>query len=432
MDLLNKLNIYKYIGWVPTVAGRLCFGHILCSNSLRGRCIASARNIDSNYRRYIILYSAVDWKDIRNQKKDGSFHVLLTAEMSLNDDNLIGTIFIYPEQKAITCPEWEVIKEKVFETTRIANNGNDIQAIYKDIKQRLKKYQDKEFYAINFDIDRRGFALLELDREISPNTLDSINEHVLCRQAFYYLKYSLHQHQHHSDDDDSLTTIHEIPGKSREDIAISMINDLKKSLVKMKRELQSSGYYCLHDAKGIASYSKSLITSSLDATLIKSKTYNREMSYMDNLSDSLGNIAENIERKHIKKVSTSNSFRSIFLVIFAFLAPLSIVRRDDIEKVMLAYTNSNPDVTGFKIVVEIIAKFYSNLPASLTLILLIFIVYYYTMKTIDKHGDIKVAEIKLTSFFEGIFFSRRKTTLFLISLSITSTTAIGYGIYNLF
>jgi hypothetical protein len=92
---------------------------------------------------------------------------------------------------------------------------------------------------------------------LSLNNLDGnftqTDEYVLCRQAFYFLKYSLHTHKHHTNTLDSLTTVHPINDDPIK-LGKRLIFDLKQSLVDINRRPPYLKSEINYNFSGITSY----------------------------------------------------------------------------------------------------------------------------------------------------------------------------------
>jgi hypothetical protein len=415
----KELTKFDYIGWIPTIAGKLYFKHIVCSKSLTDAQSVSINHIDSNLRRYITLSTSVDWKDCRDKEKDGLFRVVALADMAIKEYELDGHVYIYPCEKTHNNSTWSTIGDDIRDELGLSLAGEDVESQYKKISSHLSGFSDLEFYKVSFKILRHGFCLIKFDAD-NANNVSNESRHIICRQAFYFLKYSIHQHQHHSDSDDSLTTIH---SASEKDIAICMIDDLKKGLVRVKRDFQNLGHYCLFDAKGIISYACSLVEACREVGFIDEKNYNSQLSYLKNMSDSLHNIAENAERRISKKSVVSNSYRSMVLLFLSIFMPVSIIFREEIID-NLSQHNQGWLIAG-------ISKFYSDSVLFVLFWSFVVILYYVSMRVIDKHGDLRILGIKATVFLQPIVYSARKAKILWVTALILCIALFLYSLIDI-
>lgn len=388
--LPNNKKHNEYIGWVPTISGRLFFENWNCSKLLKKPFYKSysIRQVGSDQVRRVILSTTVDWKDLKFWG-DGVFNVILRCSGGIADDKIRGTIYIYP-QSFISKDKKENlvdINTLISNISKADKRKNDIQTSFEELSEKLESVEENEFYVVNFTVNRRGFALVSYNikksykgKEVNPQT-----PKVICRQAFYFIKYSLHQHQHHHSQDDSLTEIH----PNSDSAGMEMIEDLKRGLVSMKRDFHALGHYCLFDAGGIVAYTKSLAESCFKEGKIKKEEYLREVSYLSNISDSLNKIAENEERIVNRKASMSDSFRSVIGVFLAIVAPLTILYKEEIRA---GFSKQENTYFTFEYIISFLSTIYSNGILYISIWLVPFIIFTVIIKVIKHLGGKSVRE----------------------------------------
>lgn len=337
----------KYIGWVPCVAGKLFFKHIKCGlaspfSSLTinhiepdlsptNEIILDKKSGLIQYQRYICLTSCYNWKD--GSEGDGNFRIVVIGKAT-NNSGIKGCVCIIPKEIGSKLNDWKKILKQIQnlkkEIKDAQHNKIDIRVgtEHSQIQSKLDEFENIEYYKIPFEIDRSGFT------ELDYNGIGKghLHEFTLVRQAFYYLKYSIHVHQHHNKGEDSLTTIHLVP-KDQKEIGEQLLDDLKESMVAMKREHGSTGYHRLYDNKGVNSYAKSLMESCKQKEYISDENYLYQSNYLNNIYGSMETTAQKAERSINIGISASNSARSALLLLFALIAPFTLIY---LEKIRVA------------------------------------------------------------------------------------------------
>jgi len=327
---------YTYIGWVPCISGNLIFEYASCglSNRLNYFKKVAINNVEENEEKipvgYIFISSVVDWKDKGPGNLKGNYYVVLTGtyKTGIIGNNLSGKIYILPFRKAVH--QWLEIINTAKKTKIRAQHHKEIQNDYETLIHAIEKTNDIEFNYIEYELLPSGIAFLS--NPISKRDLSLIEQKTISRQSFYYLKYAIHKHQHHSTSDDALTTIHEIT-ENEERNALNLINDLRKSLVCLKRDLRSTRYKWLAHTRGITSYAKSLIEVCYKHKFFKVEVYNREKSYFENLADSLEITASSNISAAQNKLAISNHIRSTILFFIAIVGPIILVYRENIRQI---------------------------------------------------------------------------------------------------
>jgi len=383
----------KFIGWVPCVAGKLFFKHITCDmgedliasiNHIEFPQDATPDGIDAHtglmpYNRYVLLSSIVNWQDTR--KENGHFQVLLTGAAT-NSSGLEGSIFVVHKSVCDSSTEWKKINSSIKELnvkTIKADNTNNVISIGKDYSQIIKvlnNFNDIDCYKVTYSVDRHGFAIFKyVGEEGSLN-----HKFTVVRQAFYYLKYSIHLHQHHKRGDDSLTTIHVVPA-NKEEIGEQLIDDLKESMVSMKRDLKTTNQSRIYDTKGVMSYAKSLIESCKKMGYMSQVDYCREIEYINNMHESIKTMEEKMDRDINLSIKASSAARSAILLIFAMIAPFVIINQKFIKNIIDKHGLEKESVPHG--MVEILANIAGTTHGAITAFIL-FLVFYMSYIVIAK------------------------------------------------
>ncbi|MFK5915345.1 MAG: hypothetical protein QM484_13320 [Woeseiaceae bacterium] len=253
---------------------------------------------DSHDRRFV-LQSKVDWRDSDKYHKDsGKFRIIVTAEVekshSMDDRCLNGNLLIYPqgaEPKTIAernSMNVHTLSHAIKDNNNKHENFNLLSKITSD-KEPIDNF-DSDYFScsISFKIEPNGITKLSYTSNNSDLNEDS--KFLITRQAFYYLKYSIHTHKHHAAKQDSLTTITPTYGKTqnnKSDAGLRLICQLKRELTFIQRIQNTDGQeHPTNNASGIIAYTKSLIQSLKLSGFIDENIANRECTRFENIGRS--------------------------------------------------------------------------------------------------------------------------------------------------
>jgi len=305
---------FAYIGWIPCINGHLDFG--LMRVGIQGG-FTNSKSIDNkavelsfgyspfgdSHDRRIVLQSKVDWRDSSNfPENSGQFRVIVTAEvnksLSMDERYLSGNLLIYPlsaepenrDQRTkmnvhALCHDMEEFEDKRHELF----NALEKITSAKEPVDNLSNFS----CSIRFEISPSGITKLQYNSKNS--TLDEESKYLIARQAFYYLKYSIHTHKHHTATQDSLTTITPVNKGTAEDISdagLRLICQLKRELTSLQRTQNTDGReHPTNNAVGIIAYIKSLILSLQNSSIISHTLAKREQERFKYIDSSF--IAQN-------------------------------------------------------------------------------------------------------------------------------------------
>ena len=329
------------------------------------------KQLDHHARR-IIIQSKVDWRDTDHDDYDGQFRVILVAQSdesaNLDDRNLKGKIVIYPTSEEAEnredrekLPWFELIhtaksKLEIYKSSRDQweNSRKELNEKYDELDRflthnNMKNHINNHFHAVHFEVSPQGFAKLGIDSD--ETSIDEEEKYVVLRQAFYYLKYSIHFHKHHHQKEDSLTTIIPLEQcgecdackdkekcvKSNNIEGLKMLGQLKRELTHLKRTYSSGGQKAYGEELGILSYMGSLCASLKHANYLCNDTYERECKYIDSLTSSF-NVQANKRDKSEKCIEDINStYRTYVAWAFSFISILWLI----VIKGYIKYSENN-------------------------------------------------------------------------------------------
>lgn len=271
---------YDYIGWIPCLSGELFFSKTIPSLGSFDFFHANVCCRDDNGKflsRHLLATSVVDWQDTKyfSDNIRGMFRVVLVGSAD-SYKQLSGSIYLIEKNrfdlpgrvaKHFPRPNCDQEKDVVSQIASISRKL-DVEAGLLDLREkdregcrRLVTDIDSKLTSLNagdpfvhkcsFEVHRTGVVFF------SPqNEYNSPSGKLSSQLSFYYLKFLLHKHSHHEDDNESLTTLHDIRETCLENAEI-LIRDIKRGLVDAKR----SRRFSQNIVSGIATYGDSLVKS---------------------------------------------------------------------------------------------------------------------------------------------------------------------------
>lgn len=352
---------YTHIGWIPCINGHLDYG--LMKPSIKGgftnlnyvdektTCVSYSYNHRNNahHARRFMMQSKVDWRDTADDDYDGNFRVFLIASAnqssSLDERSLEGSIFIY---RSAHEPKLRNERQKLeyFEIIHSAKKeleeyndsmGHDWDRYSKGLDEkyfRLEKSLQsiQSCFLVNFKVLPSGLSYLTLAS--NKVELDHDSKYALIRQAFYYLKYSLHEHKHHDNQTDSLTTVvslEDIKSEFKEvaqqnsAIALKLLGQLKRELTSIKRSYSDGETAQVTDAQGVIAYMKSLLETMYSLGFLGKEKYLREANYLVSLSSSFDAQTNKIQRNEQKTDQIKSRNRVVFGWLISIVSLLFLI-----------------------------------------------------------------------------------------------------------
>jgi hypothetical protein len=342
---MDNSNYYPFIGWIPCVSGRLCFDLTDCG--LPRRIEFANFNIEQTddlgeRNRFLLVASDIDWKDKDETSRktgkplSGDFIVAVQSCFAPSATSIDGTVHIFSTTTFESNPtQQKLLYEGARELQASALAAKPIHQAFQQLAKDLNAETGNGHWAVDFNISGRGFVRLK--PIVKPHRSQSSDEQkLLLRQVYYYLKYTFHRHQHHDQNNDSLTTIHAIaPSADKQgsdNLGEALVQDLKHSIVEMKRKADGCEYETLVRIEGIIAYAESLVVASYAEKLLSKERMDQELQYLENLNRSIQvkvhDFVKGIDESS-RKISNINSR---ILLAFAFIGPFTIVFRDRIRE----------------------------------------------------------------------------------------------------
>lgn len=402
------MHKHKYIGWIPCVNGNLDFG--LMKVGIKGgftdkkisdeRIIElnhSASEVASKHDRLIVLQSRVNWRDSTQYEESlGAFRVFVTAKVTVSDHmdhrSLSGNILLYPKEAEPNDKSeiHDVSVHKISHDITKTNIGSEFYTLDRQVRDpRLIKGLHDDCFKISFKFNVTPTGLIRVELNEGSDELDDTSVYLLARQAFYYLKYSIHSHRHHVDEQDSLTTI----TPDTEGCGLRLLGQLKRELTSLSRTQRiDNRLHESNNAKGIIGYAKSLVIALFRDGLIDKFERDREQSYLDNVAASFESQEYTITRAE-QKVETIKAKSKVWLG-FALISAWG-------------FTNFNFQ-TSEKF--ELVESLSWSLP--LLIILFAFVLYQATKKYYSLMSD--------AQFLKTLYDLKGSHTLMKVTLSVVA------------
>tara|TARA_R110002072_G_scaffold265476_1_gene424371 strand:- start:99 stop:1301 length:1203 start_codon:yes stop_codon:yes gene_type:complete len=302
------------------------------SNSKDNNCIEenfSCANQEDSHHRRIVLQSQVDWRDSLEFHEDsGKFRVVVTAEVnpseSMDKRYLEGNLLIYPLRAE---PELKHQRENM-------NIHTLCHLIKSEQENRFENFNKLEKITSGQEpVDALSLFSCSIGFQVAPNGITKLKHnnpnqnlvenslYIIARQAFYYLKYSIHDHKHHTSKQDSLTTITSINNQSDDamtEAALRLVCQLKRELTYLKRIQNTDGKeHPSNNAAGIIAYIKSLTLSLKNESILSAEVAERELKQFEYVKESFSAQTNKIESKfrNIELVKSKSKVVLGFLII---------------------------------------------------------------------------------------------------------------------
>lgn len=365
---MTQSKIYgNYVGWVPCLNGQLVFDLVECGlkNGNSIEIVHYAKDKKGRLTEYIILHSTVDWKDFDDEKKElkGIWSIVLLSKRSVDGSSHTGTIYFMLNENKGDEP-WRESIEAACEINVQLNTEQpiDIPKKFLDLESSINKTCkiSSGCYKSEFVLEQDGVVW------VTPLCEDDNDGKIIARQSYYYIKYSWHVHQHHDSRAETLTTVHKVNSDNPElYVANRLIGDLKRNLVKFKREIDHTSHREIFIAKGIVSYAKALVEIMKSKEFINDDSYNKEINHLRYFQESLDITSSKIEKDMALHSQAVGDARAIILFMFAMITPAILANKINIIRPLPDY-------------IEWITSWYSSGVSFIVLILIIvFVLFLY-------------------------------------------------------
>ena len=334
---------YDYVGWVPTIVGRLSFsiaGHtshptraiyenVADTNDRYLLCYQKRRCLDSSIPIFKALFSSA----VLGQKSDFRFLCVAKAKNSAKvaDADMHGDIYLFYKHKNYFVRDdkskgWCAVEADIKNMQRelsetasrdLTNLSNQFDIINPKIQALGNQFA---LLKVSFTLKRNGIVyfsfpneekLIEMRRSLTNFSSCSPQiKKTICAQFYFFLKDLVHTHQHHHPTTDTIIDLHE----NIDDRWIyETIRGLYRRVLSFKRSKDSTSYL---QARGVLTYIKAfhnVMRDELDE--------NHHLLAIDN-----PNIEDSIQISEAKEKLCSEKTRSnrtVFLTSLLSLIGLS-------------------------------------------------------------------------------------------------------------
>lgn len=316
----------------------------------------SAELVDNDYVCRIVLQSWVNWRD-RKIHGYGEFRVIVVAEVNKSDNlderEMQGHICIFPRyytdknhtsstdiQLSASKQFMNIIGEMgVIEKEAQTNNPDTVELHvsrlndkWEELHQRMKgglplgdSLGLENVFLIRFKISHSGLTFLKyIPSPVNEaiKTRSPQQQYLITRQAFYYLKYSLHKHKHHHYEADALTTTIKFDKNNKQNTGLKLLDQLKKELIRIKR-IQNFGVTLENqnnEALGIIAYARALLVTIHSAGFLPQGIEEREQEYLKSIEQSFHAQNNSQQLKNKRSEYAEHSSRQIITFWLAYVS----------------------------------------------------------------------------------------------------------------
>jgi len=305
----------SYVGWIPTVGGRLSF-------SIIGNSYTTTANKSDRSKRYILSYQSKSLSDSALLpdfiwpllKKSSKFTFVCTGTASNNPANheapFQGQLIVFDKgDSGISDFEKELKKRQ-----RNIQYGNDsLELIQTDIES-IVDYQVQRAALARFDfcLQRDGKVCINNPTSKEGLEIDEQGYDSLAAQAFFFLKDLCHVHQHHHSQTDTMVDLYKdeeaTPWKEE------TIRALYRHVLSYKRNPSIESYT---SALGVLAYLKTFISNHFSDENIEEDAKRSLILENENIEKS---ILINKERLHFENDNYRSFKLSLANLFFLFIA----------------------------------------------------------------------------------------------------------------
>ncbi|WP_163133851.1 hypothetical protein [Agarivorans sp. Alg241-V36] len=311
----------SYVGWVPTVGGRLSF-------SIIGNSYTATANRSDCSKRYILSYQSKSLSDSAllpdfiwpffNKSSKFTFVCSGTASNAPSslEAPLEGRIVVFDNgDDGISDFESELNKRQ----HRIQLSDDSLETIQKDI-ENIISYQVKQAAIAKFDFSLQRDGKVSISNpeskdglEITPEEYDS-----LAAQSFFFLKDLCHVHQHHHSQTDTMVDLYRNDSETpwREET----IRALYRHVLSFKRNPSIESYT---SALGVLAYLKTFISKHFNEENSKEEARRSLILDNDNIEKSILINKERLHYQHDNRRSLKLSTANLFFLLIALVISMS-------------------------------------------------------------------------------------------------------------
>ncbi|WP_208984721.1 hypothetical protein [Stappia sp. TSB10GB4] len=281
----------SYIGWIPTVSGRLAFSEFGISDNPTQSITSSfvtikERHIITYQKRYlsdviipIFSYSREvhDFLGLLIFNRTGKLWFTCSATYISQDDALEGVIGLFDKETWRDTTEAEVRELQ----SALRKCDGSAEASISDF---VNIATERALFCAKYSVARNGtFRIAKIGNVLPSCSENGASDEELCLQCYYYIKDNLHTHKHHSERTDSILSLY--ADDDSIDWKMGTLYSIYRKIIARRR---SGSVVDFIEGLGVLSYAESfrcIFSDHFDELKMKSE-YNRQQM-IESLNSSL-------------------------------------------------------------------------------------------------------------------------------------------------
>lgn len=261
--LTDRVN---YIGWIPTVSGRLSFSEFGNSDyptpCIRSVCTDGTQRVILAYQKRNLSDTTIPvlsrFEPIKKfidkifLNKDGTLWFCSTAFYDAQRNRIFGKVFVFTKDYWRAEAE-TLVRELMDQIPRFNGDVSRTESKALELEEQIGAYSAT---IVNYSIKRTGeieinFKYSEQGKKYIDAFHDDVDDDIF-NQIYYFLKGCLHRHQHHSKNTDSILQIYKKTGEI--DWKVETLYTLYRKIINRRR---SGKIVELSQSLGVLAYASS-------------------------------------------------------------------------------------------------------------------------------------------------------------------------------
>lgn len=380
----SALAGYDYCGWIPCLSGNLDFSFMDVGlagayfpepTDALNSVIAWLRDaVDPdmaviNYPRAggatqdlfpcrrVVLNSWVEWRDVI--KADGQFNVIAIGEVDSHapfyTGAMRGYVCIYPRaygrKRKLKVDDdagrargqahadiYAILDQMVVISGRTEEERSALDAYWSELDRRFASGTPlgqsphlDEVYVVEYEISADGLVFMKyVNDAVDASSRSDGHQSIIVRQAFYYLKYSLHRHKHHGRQADALTTTVACQKETPHAVSMALFSQLKREIVSGQRrafEVSGSAVNAPNaavDPIGVATYARALVAACHGRGWLDALSVEKLYAGLDRMVQSFSAASGREEKQRHQEQEAMQAARQWAALLLAYIGLMAV------------------------------------------------------------------------------------------------------------